>query len=284
EVGGDIGFPFERSQIPALAFASGANFALLLLLGAIGLPAIAARAGPLLIPVGAFFAAAMATCLLFYVQTRYRLTAWPLLIPFASIGLERGLGALRADAGEPVRTRVLAALALLLCLVSIASAVRQDLTASDRVSGWLNWGGALERSGDADAALHAYERILSIEPNSRYALENLSRFHLDRDELEAARRRLFALVAAHPDSAVGHNNLAVLYMREGNWEAARRSALRSVQLRPTEVSGYANLAKANLALGRLEEACQAYAPIAPQLAGDPRAQPLREACGGAAPD
>jgi hypothetical protein len=281
EVGGDIGFPFERSQLPSLAFVSAVNFALLLFLALIALPTSAARASPLLIPSAAFFAAAMATCLLFYVQTRYRLTAWPLLIPFASVGVQTLYRGLRgASPGASRRTRGLWAAATLLCVALIAIGIRQAPTRTDRLSGWLNWGGSLERSGAPDAeVLRAFERVLEIDPRSRFGLENLGRFHLERGDLEAARRRLFALVASHPDSSVGHNNLSVLYMREGNWEAARRAAQRSVQLRPTDVSGYANLAKANLELGRVDEACAAYASVAPFLAGDPRAQPLRDACG-----
>lgn len=125
------------------------------------------------------------------------------------------------------------------------------------------WGGAPADVAGFEAARHAYERAVQLDPGLAAAWTNLGSLLAEHGDLEAAREHYERALQCDPDQPEAQCNLAELLLREDEAEAAI-SAYRAVLRRAPEwLEAHYGLARALLAVGgkgqalaHLERFCQ----------------------------
>ena len=137
------------------------------------------------------------------------------------------------------------------------------------------WGGAPADVAGFEAARHAYEHAVELDPGLAAAWTNLGSLLAEYGDLEGAREHYERALACDPDQPEAHCNLAELLVREGDTEAAisaYRQVLRSV---PDWLEAHYGLARALLlvggkgqALAHLERFCQAVERLPADQRGD----------------
>jgi Tfp pilus assembly protein PilF len=196
------------------------------------------------------------TCVIFYVNGRYRIPVWPLLIPPAAVGIDRLVEWSRTNptTAHPNRKFVgAAALVGGVALIGLSLAV--ELSRAQMVIGWHNWGVASARASLDDEAVRAYEEVLAIRAGHVPTLENLSRLYLKRRDAGRAEATLNRLVRHAPDSYWAHKGMADLRFQQMDWAGARRAAERALAIRPGNRQTLLILAGASVRLHDYESAC-----------------------------
>jgi Flp pilus assembly protein TadD len=123
----------------------------------------------------------------------------------------------------------------------------------------FNLGVTLERLGDYDGAVAAYERATELDPSYIKAFNNLGFTYLLQGEWQKARDALERGLDLNPDAAYLHKNLGRLYLEQGDAAQAVTELQRAVDLYTDGVYAEAlfYLAQAHRAQNAFEAACQA---------------------------
>ena len=169
-------------RLPLLGFGAVAPFAVL------GLWATR-RARARLVPLYAWIATVWLTLWVFFVLSRYRVAAVPVLALFAAAGVAAAWQALRGR-----RAREIASVAV--ALAALALAVNWPIARENLGIAWYNLANRYRDRGEYDRAIEAYQRALRGVPGYLSAYNNLARSFEDagrRDEAVAAWRVLLAL-------------------------------------------------------------------------------------------
>jgi tetratricopeptide (TPR) repeat protein len=119
---------------------------------------------------------------------------------------------------------------------------------------------ALEGSGDAAAALAAYEEALSLDSKHHDALLHRGTLQMALGRLDAGYETLSHLVRMHPASALGHNALGLVLRQKA---ASADDVLKAItvyekalELDPMLVNAYTNLGSAHELLGNAARALE----------------------------
>jgi len=113
---------------------------------------------------------------------------------------------------------------------------------------------AYARAGRAEDARRIFDRILTLDPESVLAHENLGALDLAAARNEAAERHFEAAVRLDPDASQAHAGLGVVAMRRGDREAAIEAWTKAVRLDATNYDALYNLATTLVRAGRMEAA------------------------------
>jgi tetratricopeptide (TPR) repeat protein len=221
----DLGFGLERARLPVLRVML-LPFPALLLLGTIGWladrrdprrratrDAIAATALPSLV-----------VCLVFFAQSRYRMSALAPALVFAP----RGLEALRAWAAAGARGRLGAAAAAAAVVVAAVALARQRDTPREEAVARYNEAFAWERRRDAARARASFEAAFALAPDQPALRTDYARTLLQSGDVARAEAVLREGLATQPRAGVLLVMLGwVLYQqgRTGEAEAQFRTAL-----------------------------------------------------------
>jgi putative PEP-CTERM system TPR-repeat lipoprotein len=92
------------------------------------------------------------------------------------------------------------------------------------------------RQGDDEAALATARKLISQQPRNPVLYNLLGAIHLDRGELDLARRAFTQTGRVRPGFLGGEYNLALLDMREGDTASARKRLLALLEANPQSVS------------------------------------------------
>ena len=169
-------------RLPLLGFGAIAPFA------ALGLWATR-RSRARLVPLYAWLATVWLTLWVFFVLSRYRIAAVPVLALFAALGVAAALEALRRRRAREIASVVIA-------LAALALAVNWPIARENLGIAWYNLANRYRDRGEYDRAIEAYQRALRGVPGYLSAYNNLARSFEDagrRDEAVAACRVLLAL-------------------------------------------------------------------------------------------
>ncbi len=255
ELSGDFPFQFERERILSLRLSSLVNFTFLSVFGLVGLWVLR-REWEWWGPFALFVIASFSTCVIFYVNGRYRIPVWPLLIPPAAVGIDRLGEWSRTDSSTAHPNRRFAgAAAFVAGIALIGFTLPVDLSRPQMVIGWHNWGVASARASLDDEAVRAYEKVLAIRAGHVPTLENLSRLHLKRRDADRAEATLNRLLRHAPNSYLVHKGMADLRFQQMDWPDARRAADRALAIRPGNRQAQLILAGASIRLHDYESAC-----------------------------
>lgn len=235
-------FPVEVSKVPLLrAFAL--PFNLLVALGLLGL-VLAVRAGrrepprkrPALAAPVAVLLAVLATGMLFFVMSRLRLPAVPVLAVFSAYALVLGWKAWRD------RRRFALGIAALEVVVFVGLTWRSPLGAN-RNPLWesnlfVQAGEALEKDGKPGRAMDAYREALTRNPASVGAHLHLGQLEAAHGDIPAAIAQLQLALHGAPEDPSILANLGILYYAAGRDEDCEQVMLEATRLDPTAAAPY----------------------------------------------
>ena len=235
-------FPIEVSKVPMLRILA-LPFNLLVALGLLGL-VLAARANRRVPPRGrvplaasvAVLLAVAASALLFFVMSRLRLPAVPVLAVFSGYALVRGYGIWRE------RRRFAVGIAALEIVVFVALTWRSPLGAN-RNPLWegqlfVQVGEAYEADGNPGRAVEAYEEALARDPASVGAHLRLGQLKAARGDVPGAIRELEAALRGAPEDPSILANLGILYYAAGRGEDCERTMAEASRLDPAAAAPY----------------------------------------------
>jgi 4-amino-4-deoxy-L-arabinose transferase-like glycosyltransferase len=181
--------------------------------------------------IAAFAAAMLVPCLLFFVTSRYRAAAVPVVVLVAGFGVQQSVTWFRERAWRSV---VLAALAV----APVAVLARVDARPPRGAEGWGNAQMAerLYASGDLAGAIH-YQQIAAAQLPDRWepAL-NLALYRSERgapEDLERAVQELAELERRWPGEPLVAFNLGLLLEQQGRLPAARAAWKAALAADPT---------------------------------------------------
>jgi tetratricopeptide (TPR) repeat protein len=208
-----------------------------------------------------YAAAAAAGVIVFFVCARYRLIAWPGLLPFAGAGIAALLDRSAGAAALGARAALLAALVIGARLDPVG------VRSPDESQPHFQYANVYARVGDDAAAEREYRAALAVAPGFGEARYHLGALLLQQGRLREALPELQAAAAAMPESFRVRRSLAEALEVIGRAEealAVRREAARLSAGQPDDRLALAN---ALGRVGRFEEAWTLYREL---LAG-PRA-------------
>jgi Flp pilus assembly protein TadD len=128
--------------------------------------------------------------------------------------------------------------------------LKQRAEASDSVRGWIDYGVALQRAGEAVSAREAFDRAAEIDPNDPEALAAAATVRFDKDDPSQAFSRLGPLAERFPDAAVVRFHLGLCLLWLSRVDDAREQLDRAVSAKDDGVWSR----EASEVLARLDEA------------------------------
>ena len=212
-----------------------------------GMCSFATQAIPMTLIVATFV-----TCVLFFVITRLRLPAVPILAVFSAFALTRGFDLWHTPERKFVLTGAIGV--LVLTALTWSSPLGVPRNPDWEASLVLEGAKALEKAGDPEKAAAMYRLASQVNPESVEAILG---------EAEAAVRagniaRTITLYERArdiaPDRFAVRNNLGILYFNAGNLEASMREMEEAQRLEPRAASPYLYLIQILNASGKGEEA------------------------------
>ena len=187
-----------------------------------------------------------ASVVLFFVTSRYRLPAVPLLLLFAAQGARECLNRNR---------RALIALPFLLLLTNMGAGP-MDMEGEPQQHFWLGY--AHEQKGMSASAIGEYRTVLRHRPSHENALLRLAALYGDRREYYKAIEVYRQFLGTYPESARARFLLASAYLQVQQYGRAVVEYETLVPLLPDWAELYGRLGYAHLMAGHLDRAAAAY--------------------------
>lgn len=205
------------------------------------------------------------TLLLFFVCARYRQPLIPLLIPFALLGVSKGISYLRS--GNWKRIALFAAVFILLLvglnqtvagteqgglayqdeyslgimyydkgdLVNAEEHLRKSIELNpDFAKPYINLGLIARRQGDYQQAMRYYQRAVDIDSTEWLGYTNAAAILKRAGDMSKAIALLERARAVAPQSDIVHINLAQDYFEVGRIDDARREIAEAVRINPND--------------------------------------------------
>jgi len=122
----------------------------------------------------------------------------------------------------------------------------------------INFGAALSKRGDFDAAAEQYRAALQVDPENPDAHEGLGVVLTEKGQFEGALANLAAAARSRPGDADAHYNLGRLYGLCGHPDLAIPEFAETVRLRPENAAAHFNLGTAYAAQERFSQACDQF--------------------------
>jgi tetratricopeptide (TPR) repeat protein len=232
----DLGFYSERAELPLLRLMI-LPFPALLLLALVGFVTnrMDAHARPARDAVALALLPSLIVCLVFYAQSRYRLSGAIAALVLAPGGVLAVLGAVRTSAVVRGAT----------ALAVVAMAVwGQGLTdpIEDHALARYNEGVSFERLGDAREALAHYTEAFALAPRNPAVRNNYARALAAIGQRERGQQLLEEGVAADPRATDLRISLGWMLYRQGRTAEAEQHFAEALRLEPANLSAKLSVA------------------------------------------
>jgi 4-amino-4-deoxy-L-arabinose transferase-like glycosyltransferase len=240
----EYSYPVERQYLNILSILP---FGLIISLALLGLLASFPwkDKGPLLL----YLLVQVVTVLIFYMSSRYRLPAVPILCLFSGYGVSFLIDLYK-------KKTLLKILLSLMCvvIVSVVSFIKiGDVYDLEEASTYGNLGTAFNASGLLQDALSSFEKQIELDPESAYALFNigvvLSKMGKEGEAVSYYERA----IKLNPSLTEAYNNLGVILVKWGDCSSAEVLFLKALNIKPFLLNPYINLLSCYLMRGDIEK-------------------------------
>ena len=109
-----------------------------------------------------------------------------------------------------------------------------------------------------DAAIAAYKKAISIDPDDADIYNNMGNALKDQGKLDAAIDAYKKAVSINPESAVAHNNMGITLQERGKLDVAIAAYKKAISINPNSADTYYNMGNALRDQGKLNAAIEAY--------------------------
>jgi 4-amino-4-deoxy-L-arabinose transferase-like glycosyltransferase len=231
-------------------------FNLLLFLALLGcVMAIQKRRGLEAIAVpGSLFLATFLTCILFFVITRLRVPAVPVLAAFAGFALVEAGAVWRSGRRVPVLVGTV--LVLGLTAITWRSPLGAPRNPAWEASLVIEGAKALEKNGESAQAAAMFRLASQLNPVSVEALLGEAEEAMRAGQVDRTLRLYERARDLAPDRFAIHNNLGILYFSSGRMSAAEHEMQEAMRLEPRAATPYVYLIQICNATGKTDEAHQ----------------------------
>ncbi|MEW5807742.1 MAG: tetratricopeptide repeat protein [Acidobacteriota bacterium] len=192
------------------------------------------------------------TVMIFYMSSRYRLPAVPVLCIFAGAGISHIM-----DIGQPgkIRKSVFAMMAII--VISVFSFLKMgDVYRFEEAASYGNLGTAFNAAGMHEEAISSFKKQSDLDPRSAYAPFNIAVVLAKMGRNGEAVEYYQKTIAINPDLAEAYNNLGVIFVNWGECAKAEVLFLKAIELKPFFANPYNNLATCYFVKGELQKAME----------------------------
>lgn len=211
-----------------------------------------------------------ASVILFFVSSRHRLPAVPILLLFAAAAVWWLVEELRRRHWRGAGVYLVS----LLVLTVVANVPVAGARVGDFAQSHYNMGNALLRKGEWQRAEEAYRACLEIDPRFPLAHLNLGVAYYRQGDLGQARDEYIREIEVNPGVPGAHNNLGLVFRDLGELEKAVLAFDRALALDPGLPEAAINL---SIVLGRLDREEEAVNVLERALSSAPHSRSLRTA-------
>ncbi len=215
----------------------------------------ARRDGPAVEAMLVFVFTYMLSVVGFLVTARHRLPVVPLILIFAIAAVPRLWNLAR---GKLFRPKTIGAAFSIAVLLIVTNASLFGVGSRNLIHYHYQQGIILDRQGEYQRAIAAYERALAIWPNHFFSRHNMAYdlYRLGRYE-KAIDNFIYAL-GAKPDDPMAYNNLGLAYRESGDTTRAIGTFKRAIRFNTKLIEAHLNLGNTYRDVGDYAEAEQAY--------------------------
>jgi len=201
-----------------------------------------------------FILSALISLMLYFINTRYRLPAVPVLILFASYGMYTIYRLLLEKKRK----------ALLYCVIGLAISyffVTLRLIRASPENSYNNLGNIYMCKEMYNEALEEFKKAAELNPDYPAIHNNLGMLYRKLGRFDDAIRECKIAIDLLPDYANAHNNLGILYKKVGRFDDAIREYKIAAEINPGLTNPYYNLGLLYFELGRYDEAIENFKKI-----------------------
>lgn len=192
-----------------------------------------------------FILSNLISLMIYFVNTRYRLPAVPVLIVFASYGIYR-IYRLAAEKRYRIVSYCLAGLALCYLCGSISL-----VTPSPEVA-YTNLGLFYQDRNRYEEAMQEYKQAIELNPRYPLAHNNLAIVYKKLGKTDTAIKEYKAAIALSPDYLSPYYNLGILYLEQGRYGKAIENFKKVLSINPGFAKAREKIALCYKAMGRSE--------------------------------
>jgi type IV pilus biogenesis/stability protein PilW len=122
----------------------------------------------------------------------------------------------------------------------------------------FNLGVHLHNRREFSKAIHAYQKVIQLDPTYVEAYNNLGMIYQEIGDLDKAFEAYQKSVEINPLYGKGHNNLGVLFYLRGRHEEAIESFQKALSINPNNIESHINLGVLFKKQGQLAKAIECY--------------------------
>jgi len=204
-----------------------------------------------------FILSYMASIVIFFVCSRFRMPVIPFLIIFASFSLWWLINKIEHKGKFSVAVFLIVLLILFFGLNTERAKVVGDQSLMDHFS----LGTIYKDSGKLDLAIREYEITLQRYPNFAPAHNNLGNIYSDQGKTDLAIEEFNKAIQSDPTFDKSYFNLAIVYHRQGNLDTAIEYYSKAIKISPHFELAHLNLANVYYQKGLKEKAQEEWKKV-----------------------
>lgn len=189
------------------------------------------------------------TVLMFYMSSRYRLPAVPILCLFSGVGVSFLIDLYKKKS----QLKIVLSLLCIVVISTVSFVKIGDVYDLEEASAYGNLGTAFNASGMLQDALSSFERQIELDPESAYALFNIGVVLSKMGKEGEAVSYYEKAINLNPSLTEAYNNLGVILVKWGDCSSAEVLFLKALKIKPFILNPYINLLSCYLMRGDVEK-------------------------------
>jgi len=136
-------------------------------------------------------------------------------------------------------------------------AVGKDTPMKDALT-YFNMGVDFYRQREISKAIHAYQKVIELDPSYIEAYNNLGIIYQDLGDFDKALNAYQTSIKINPRYEKAYNNLGIVLFLNGRYEESKEAFQNALDINPNNIESYINLGILYKKQGQLEKAIEYY--------------------------